>query len=95
MFRCTHIKPHFSLIKKMMRQSKVQYIKNEVDQTCRAHVTGREVEMRIWCIKIGIVLVFHFNLWVEASTGGLSVPEGFYSPVAWYFGTSIKIRIRI
>jgi hypothetical protein len=28
-------------------------------------------EMRIWCIKIGIVLVLHFNPWVEASAGGL------------------------
>ena len=29
------------------------------------------VEMRIWYIKIGIVLVLHFNPWVEASAGGL------------------------
>jgi hypothetical protein len=29
------------------------------------------VEMRIWCIKISIVLVLHFNPWVEASAGGL------------------------
>jgi hypothetical protein len=29
------------------------------------------VEMRIWCIKTGIVLVLHFNPWVEASAGGL------------------------
>jgi hypothetical protein len=29
------------------------------------------VEMRIWCIKIGIVLVLHFNPWVEASAGEL------------------------
>jgi hypothetical protein len=29
------------------------------------------VEMRIWCNKIGIVLVLHFNPWVEASAGGL------------------------
>jgi hypothetical protein len=29
------------------------------------------VEMHIWCIKIGIVLVLHFNPWVEASAGGL------------------------
>jgi hypothetical protein len=27
-------------------------------------------QLRIWCIKIGIVLVLHFN-WVEASAGGL------------------------
>jgi cbb3-type cytochrome oxidase subunit 1 len=40
------------------------------------------VEMHIWCIKIGIVLVLHFNPWVEASAGGLEVPEGLYSPVA-------------
>jgi hypothetical protein len=38
--------------------------------------------MRIWCIKIGIVLVLHFNPWVEASAGGLLVPEGLYSQVA-------------
>jgi hypothetical protein len=29
------------------------------------------VDMRICCIKIGIVLVLHFNPWVEASAGGL------------------------
>jgi hypothetical protein len=29
------------------------------------------VEMRIWCIKIGIELVLHFNPWFEASAGGL------------------------
>jgi hypothetical protein len=29
------------------------------------------VEMRIWCIKIGVILVFHFNPWVEAFAGGL------------------------
>jgi hypothetical protein len=44
-------------------------------------------------IKIGIVLVLHFNPWVEASAGGLLVPEGLFSPVAKYFGTSLKIRI--
>ena len=53
------------------------------------------VEMRIWCIKIGIVLVLHFNPWVEASAGGLLVPEGLFSPVAKYFGTCLKIRIWI
>ena len=51
------------------------------------------VEMRIWCIKIGIVLTLHFNPWVEASAGGLLVPEGLYSPVAKYFGICLKIRI--
>jgi hypothetical protein len=25
--------------------------------------------LRIWCIKIGIVIVLHFNPWVEASAG--------------------------
>jgi hypothetical protein len=40
------------------------------------------VEMRIWCIKIGNVLVLHFNTWVEASAGGLLVPKGLYNPVA-------------
>jgi hypothetical protein len=48
------------------------------------------VEMRIWCIKIGIVLVLHFNPCVEASAGGLLVPEGLFSPVAKYFGTCLK-----
>jgi hypothetical protein len=38
--------------------------------------------MRIWCIKIGIVLVLHFNTWVEASADGRLVPECLYSPVA-------------
>jgi hypothetical protein len=49
--------------------------------------------MCIWCIKIGIVLVLHFNPWVEASAGGLQVPEGLYSPVARYFGIYFKIPI--
>jgi hypothetical protein len=53
------------------------------------------VEMHIWCIKIGNVLVLHFNPWVEASAGGLVVPEGLYSPVAKYFGTCFKIQIWI
>jgi hypothetical protein len=53
----------------------------------------RAVEMRIWCIKIVNVLVLHFNPWVEASAGGLLVPESLYNPVAKYFGTSFKIRI--
>jgi hypothetical protein len=51
--------------------------------------------MRIWCIKIGIVLVLHLNPWVETSAGGLLVPEGLFSPVAKYFGTCLKIRIWI
>jgi hypothetical protein len=34
------------------------------------------VEMCIWCIKIVNVLVLYFNPWVEASAGGLLVPEG-------------------
>jgi hypothetical protein len=38
--------------------------------------------MRIWCINIGIVLVLYFNPSVEASAGGLLVPEGLFSPVA-------------
>jgi hypothetical protein len=39
----------------------------------RIHTTEETlvVEMRIWCIKIGIVFVLHFNPWVEASAGGL------------------------
>jgi hypothetical protein len=43
--------------------------------------------MRIWCIKIGNVLVLHFNASVEASAGELHVPEGLYSPVAKFFDT--------
>jgi hypothetical protein len=30
------------------------------------------VEMRIWCIKIGIILYLHFNPWVEASAVGFT-----------------------
>jgi hypothetical protein len=30
---------------------------------------------------------------VEASTGGLLVPEGLFSPVAKYLGTCMKIRM--
>jgi hypothetical protein len=37
------------------------------------------VEICIWCIKIGNVLVLHFNRWVKVSAGGLLVPEGLYS----------------
>jgi hypothetical protein len=51
------------------------------------------VEMRIWCIKIGNVLVLHFNPWVQVSAGALLGSEGFYSPVARYVGTCFKIRI--
>jgi hypothetical protein len=54
---------------------------------------SRSVKMRIWCIKIGIVLALHFNPRVEPSAGGLLDPEGLYSPVAKYFGTCLKIRI--
>ena len=50
------------------------------------------VEMRTWCIKIVNILVLYFNPWVEASAGGLLVPEGLYSTVAKYFGTCFKIR---
>jgi hypothetical protein len=53
------------------------------------------VEMRICCIKIGNVLVFIFNPWVEASAGGLLVPEGLYSPVAKYFGTCFKYEYEL
>jgi hypothetical protein len=48
--------------------------------------------MPVWCIKIGIVLILHFKPWVEASTGGLLIPEGLYSSVAKYFSTGFKIR---
>jgi hypothetical protein len=51
--------------------------------------------MRIWCIKIGIVLVLRFNPWVEASTGWLQVPEGLYSPVGTYFDNYLQMRIWI
>jgi hypothetical protein len=45
--------------------------------------------------QIGIVLVLHFNPWVEASVGGLWVPEGLYSPVAKYFGTCLKYEYEL
>ena len=48
------------------------------------------VEMRIWCIKIGTVYDLYYDPWVEASAGGLLVPEGLYSPVAMYYVTSLK-----
>jgi hypothetical protein len=48
--------------------------------------------MRIWCIKIGVLLL-NFNPWVEAFAGGLLVPEGLYSPIAKYFGTCFEILI--
>jgi hypothetical protein len=51
----------------------------------------RVVEMRIWCIKIVNILVLHFNPRVEASAGELLVPDGFYSPVATYFGTCFEV----
>ena len=38
------------------------------------------VEMRIWCIKTGIVLTLHFNPLVEASAGGLVSPRGSLQP---------------
>ena len=46
--------------------------------------------MRIWCIKIGTVYYLYYDPWVEASAGGLLVPEGLYSPVAMYYVTSLK-----
>ena len=46
--------------------------------------------MRIWCIKIGTVYAFYYDPWVEASTGGLIIPEGLYSPVAMYYVTNLK-----
>jgi hypothetical protein len=30
---------------------------------------------------------------IEASAGGLYVPDGLYSPVAKYFGTCLEIRM--
>jgi hypothetical protein len=57
--------------------------------------TTEVVEMRIWCIKIDIVLVLHINLRVEAPDGGLQVPEGLYIPVAKFFGICLKVRIWI
>jgi hypothetical protein len=55
------------------------------------------VEIRIWCIKIGIVLVLHINPWVEASAGGLVSRQGSLQPSSYckYFGTCFKIRIWI
>jgi hypothetical protein len=51
--------------------------------------------MRIWCTNIVNVLVLHFNPRVEASAGGLLVPEGLYSPVAKYFGTALKYEYEL
>jgi hypothetical protein len=62
-------------------------------ETANETITLNDDGMCIWCIKIGIALVLHFNPWVEASAGGLELPEGLYSPVAKYFGTCFKIRI--
>ena len=45
--------------------------------------------MRIWCIKIGTVYDLYYDPWVEASAGGLLVPEGLYSPVAMYYVTTV------
>ena len=42
------------------------------------------IRMRIWCIKIGTVYDLYYDPWVEASAGGLLVPEDLYSPVAMY-----------
>jgi hypothetical protein len=50
-------------------------------------------KIRIWYIKIGIVLVLYFNPWVDVSACGLQVPRGPYSQVANYFGTCLKIQI--
>jgi hypothetical protein len=38
---------------------------------CNKENKQRFIHMRIWCIKIGIVSVLHFNPWVETSAGGL------------------------
>ena len=38
------------------------------------------VEMRIWCIKIHTVHFLLCNHWVDASAGGLLVPEGIHKP---------------
>jgi hypothetical protein len=51
--------------------------------------------MRIWCIKIGIILVLHFNPWVEASAGGLLVPDGLYSPVAGTLVLALKYEYEL
>jgi hypothetical protein len=47
------------------------------------------------CLLISLSMGSNFNPWVEASAGGLLIPEGLYSPVAKYFGTCCEIRIRI
>ena len=49
--------------------------------------------MRIWCIKIRTVYDLYYDPWVEASAGGLLVPEGLYSPVAMYYVTSLKYEM--
>ena len=38
------------------------------------------VEMRIWCIKIHTVHYLLCYHWVDASAGGLLVPEGIHKP---------------
>ena len=48
--------------------------------------------MRIWCIKIGTVYDLYYDPWVEASTGGLLVPEGLYNPVAMYYVTTCSLK---
>ena len=35
-------------------------------------------------------MIYYYEPWVEASAGGLLVPEGLYSPVAMYYVTSLK-----
>jgi hypothetical protein len=58
------------------------------------HSTTKEtqvVEMRIWSIKIGIVLVLHFNPWFKASAGGLAVrPLGSLHPSSYVLQYMLK-----
>jgi hypothetical protein len=51
--------------------------------------------MHIWCIRIGNVLVLHFNPWVEASAGGLLVPKGLYNPVVKYMYLALKYEYEL
>jgi hypothetical protein len=52
------------------------------------------VEMHIWCMKFGIVLVLYFSPWVEASAGQLLICKFLHvsSPVAKYFDTCLKYK---
>ena len=51
--------------------------------------------MRIWCIKIDTVYDLYYDPWVEASAGGLLVPEGICSSVDMYNVTSFDCNSKL